>query len=83
VRAGERIDIPLGGVHSIWAGGDTKARALWQVRPALRTAEFMAAMEKARGDRPAVSPIAALPVVREYSDVFRLAIPVIGSLVAR
>jgi mannose-6-phosphate isomerase-like protein (cupin superfamily) len=83
VRAGEQIDVPRGGVHSIWAGGGTTTRALWQVRPALRTAEFMAAMEKARGARPVVSPIAALPVLREYSDVFRLAIPVLGSLLAR
>jgi quercetin dioxygenase-like cupin family protein len=83
VPAGERIDVPRGGVHTIWAGGGKTTRALWQVRPALRTAEFMAAMAKARGDKPAPSPIKALPVIREYSDVFRLAIPVIGSLLAR
>jgi quercetin dioxygenase-like cupin family protein len=83
VGAGERIDVPRGGVHTIWAGSGKATRAIWQVRPALRTAEFMAAMAKARGERPVVSPLAALPVLREYSDVFRLAIPVIGSLLAR
>lgn len=82
LRTGESIDVPRGGVHTIWAGGGQTTRALWQVRPALRTAEFMAAMAKARAERPVVSPLAAAPVLHEYGDVFRLALPGAGPLLA-
>ena len=41
---GETIDVPRGQVHAMWNGGDVPARATWQVRPALRTEDFMAEM---------------------------------------
>ena len=37
-EAGETFQVPAGAVHSM--GGDGAARVRWEVRPALRTAEF-------------------------------------------
>jgi mannose-6-phosphate isomerase-like protein (cupin superfamily) len=38
--AGETIDIPRGTTHQFWNPGGAPARVRWEVRPALRTAEF-------------------------------------------
>jgi mannose-6-phosphate isomerase-like protein (cupin superfamily) len=75
VRPGETVEVPRGAVHTMWAGGGETTRAIWQVRPALRTEDFLAGMVAARGDRPVASVFAVAPLLREYSDVFRLAIP--------
>jgi quercetin dioxygenase-like cupin family protein len=37
-REGESFDVPAGTTHQM--GGDGRARIRWEVRPALRTAEF-------------------------------------------
>jgi len=73
LHAGETLEIPRGVVHAMWAGGGTAVRAIWQVRPALRTEEFMAAMAAARGHHATPLVRTAIPLVRKYSDVFRLA----------
>jgi quercetin dioxygenase-like cupin family protein len=40
VTAGDRFAIPRGTVHAMWNAGDVPARAVWAVRPALRTEEM-------------------------------------------
>ena len=41
-EAGEAFEFPAGTVHQM--GGDGQARVKWEVRPALRTAEFFEAL---------------------------------------
>ena len=48
LRAGDSIEIPRGAVHSMWSSGDGPTRASWQVRPALRTEDFFAAVHEMR-----------------------------------
>jgi mannose-6-phosphate isomerase-like protein (cupin superfamily) len=40
LRAGDTLDVPRGAAHSMHNAGAVEARATWEVRPALRTAEF-------------------------------------------
>ena len=42
--AGETLVIPAGEIHSMWNPGPASARVRWEVRPALRTQEFFAAV---------------------------------------
>ena len=42
---GHTLDIPAKAVHRMWNSGSGQARARWEVRPALRTAEFFEAMD--------------------------------------
>jgi quercetin dioxygenase-like cupin family protein len=64
--AGETIDIPRGTVHQFWNAGTEPAVVVWQVRPALRTREFFAALASA----PELAD--KIKVVMAYDDVFRL-----------
>lgn len=41
-EAGEAFEVPAGTVHQM--GGDGQARVKWEVRPALKTAEFFEAL---------------------------------------
>ncbi|MEA2305422.1 MAG: hypothetical protein QOH43_2702 [Solirubrobacteraceae bacterium] len=80
LHAGETLDIPRGTPHTMWNTGATPARAGWQTRPALRTAEFWAELHAARQTRPTdahglLTPVAAAPLLREYRSEFRLALP--------
>ena len=75
VRAGETIDIPRGVMHSVRNASDSPARALWETRPALRTAAFQRAMERATQGSAKPSLLEAAAVLREYDDVFLLASP--------
>ena len=55
-------------------------RARWQVRPALRTEELFAAIDASRAYRRnsksgSMTLIGAGPVLREFSDEFRLTAP--------
>ncbi len=75
LRAGDMLEVPRGTPHSMWATEAT--RATWQVRPALRTAEFFAAVDASRGYRKrakggTMTPLGAGRVLNEYGDVFQL-----------
>jgi len=48
--AGESLDVPRGAVHQMTAESDG-TRAIWQVRPALRSEDFFRAMAAANGDK--------------------------------
>ena len=48
LREGDTLDVPRGSVHSMWNSGTTITRASWQVRPALRTEDFFAAVHDMR-----------------------------------
>jgi quercetin dioxygenase-like cupin family protein len=64
VPAGESFDIPRGTVHTMGpAGGPAKVR--WEVRPALRTEQFLTEMPESFDER--------LAHVQRYAAEFRLA----------
>ena len=51
LRAGETLEVPRRAVHRMWNAGDVPARARWEVRPALRTEEMFAAIDRSRAHR--------------------------------
>ena len=64
VPAGESFDIPRGIEHTMGpAGGPAKVR--WEVRPALRTEEFLTQMPEEFSDR--------LAWIQRFAEEFRLA----------
>ena len=67
---GARFDIPAGTTHQMAADGPTVLK--WQVRPALRTAEFFERFYDAL-DNGFPEGTTAQDFLDEYSDVFRLA----------
>lgn len=72
VPAGDEIVIPPGSVHRARNAGDVPVTAIWQTRPALRTAEFFQAIHAAQTRGTLLEQ--AL-VVDAFPDVFRLAVP--------
>jgi len=66
--AGETIAVPAGIPHQMGAEGPTRMR--WEVRPALRTAEFF---ERLYGDGPHSARQMGEAFFAEYDDEFRLA----------
>ena len=64
VPAGESFDIPRGTVHTMGPAGGP-ARVRWEVRPALRTEEFLTQMPPEFADR--------LAWIQRFSEEFRLA----------
>ncbi|MCW3023488.1 MAG: hypothetical protein JWR30_2810 [Conexibacter sp.] len=80
LRAGDTADVARGTPHRMWNSGTTPARATWQIRPALRTADFWTAVDAARRTRPTdahgmLTPVAAAPLLHEYRTEFALALP--------
>jgi mannose-6-phosphate isomerase-like protein (cupin superfamily) len=69
-ESGETFDVPAGTVHQMAAKGPTRMR--WQVRPALRAAEFFERMYHAL-DNGFPEGTTGEDFLAEYSDVFRLA----------
>jgi quercetin dioxygenase-like cupin family protein len=64
VPAGESFDIPRGTAHTMGpAGGPAKVR--WEVRPALRTEQFLTEMPEEFSER--------LAWIQRFSEEFRLA----------
>jgi quercetin dioxygenase-like cupin family protein len=61
--AGETFEVPVGTPHQMT--GDGAARVRWQVRPALRTAEFFEALYGG-------AAAAGTNVLEEFRDEFRL-----------
>ena len=66
--AGEAFEVPAGTPHQMAAEGPTRTR--WEVRPALRTAEFF---ERLYGDGPDSAREMGEGFVTEFEPEFRLA----------
>jgi len=64
VPAGESFDIPRGTIHTLGPAGGP-ARVRWEVRPALRTEQFLTEMPEDFSER--------LAHVQRYAEEFRLA----------
>jgi mannose-6-phosphate isomerase-like protein (cupin superfamily) len=79
IRAGESLEVPRGTVHKMWNAGAVPVEGRWEVRPALRTAEFFADVHESRSYRRnghgALTLLGSGPILREYTDVFRLPLP--------
>jgi quercetin dioxygenase-like cupin family protein len=78
--AGDVLEIPRGAVHQMWNAGDVPVRATWITSPALRTADWFAAIDALRGSgrvgaNGMPGPLAFGAYLTEYRDVFRLAGP--------
>jgi quercetin dioxygenase-like cupin family protein len=67
-EAGETFEVPAGTLHQMAAEVPTRMR--WEVRPALRTAEFF---ERLFGDGPDSAQAMGEEFFAEFSDEFRLA----------
>jgi hypothetical protein len=65
-EAGEVFEVPAGTPHQMAAQGPTRTR--WEVRPALRTAEFF---ERLYGEGPGSSREMGESFFAEFEDVFR------------
>ena len=65
---GERFEVPAGTPHQMAAEEPTRMR--WEVRPALRTAEFF---ERLYGEGPGSAREMGEGFFTEFSDEFRLA----------
>jgi mannose-6-phosphate isomerase-like protein (cupin superfamily) len=65
--AGESFDVPAGTPHQMAAEGPTRMR--WEVRPALRTAEFF---ERLYGEGPESAREMGEAFFGEFSEEFRL-----------
>lgn len=78
LEPGATIDIPRRTVHQMWNPGPDEARVLWQTRPAGRTEEWFAAIDRLHregkvGRNGMPGPLAFAALLTEYDDVFRLA----------
>ena len=65
VPAGESFDIPRGTVHPMGPSGGAPARVRWEVRPALRTEQFLTEMPSEFSER--------LAWIQRFAEEFRLA----------
>ena len=65
-EAGESFDVPIGTNHQMTSDGP--ARVIWQVRPALRTAEFF---ERLYGEEPDSARELGAAFLEEFSDEVR------------
>ena len=65
VPAGESFDIPQGTIHTMGPAGGEPARVRWEVRPALRTEQFLTEMPEAFDER--------LAHIQRFAAEFRLA----------
>lgn len=80
LRAGETVEVPRRTVHRMWNASERPARASWEVRPALRTQEMFAAIDRSRSHRShpksgGMTVLGAAPVLSAYSEEFRLTAP--------
>jgi mannose-6-phosphate isomerase-like protein (cupin superfamily) len=75
VRAGEHIDVPKNAFHRAHNPHDTPVLAIWETRPALRTAEFFYAMNYAMRGRARPRLVDAAAILTEYRTEFELAKP--------
>jgi mannose-6-phosphate isomerase-like protein (cupin superfamily) len=75
VTAGEVLDIPRGTLHLAHNPQAVPAIALWETRPALRTADFFVAMNKAMKGRSRPRLVDAAAILTEFKNEFQLAKP--------
>jgi len=80
VRAGERIVIPPNTPHNFWNEGSEEARAIQEVRPALRTEAFFrtyfGAVRDGKVNADGVPSLLQMAVmIPEFSDEIRLTRP--------
>jgi quercetin dioxygenase-like cupin family protein len=80
LRTGDTLDIPTGTPHQMWNASDGPTRVAWQTRPAGRTLEWFATLDRLRregrvGKDGMPGPLAFGVYLTEYRDVFRLAGP--------
>jgi mannose-6-phosphate isomerase-like protein (cupin superfamily) len=80
LSAGETLEVPRRTAHRMWNASEQPARARWEVRPALRTEEMFAAIDRSRAfaSQPktgGMTLLGAAPVLSEFSDEFRLTAP--------
>ncbi len=72
VGAGEHLDLPKGAFHRAHNPHDAPVLAIWETRPALRTAEFFVAMNRATRGRARPRLWDAAAILTEYVDEFEL-----------
>jgi quercetin dioxygenase-like cupin family protein len=80
LRAGDALTIPAGATHSMWNSGEETMRASWQLRPALRSEEFFAAVHELRaagcaGENGMITLPAAGLAFSAFPDEFQLPLP--------
>jgi quercetin dioxygenase-like cupin family protein len=83
---GDQLDIPSGTKHQMWNASNAESRVRWRTSPAGRTEQWFRAVDRvvreAGGGMP--GPLAFGVLLKEYGDVFRLAVapePVMGPVV--
>jgi mannose-6-phosphate isomerase-like protein (cupin superfamily) len=74
-RAGESVEIPRGTFHRAHNPEVLPAMVIWETRPALRTAEFFAAMGRASRGRARPRLTDAAAILSEFRAEFELAKP--------
>lgn len=72
VRAGAALDVPKGAFHFAHNPHDEPVLAIWQTRPALRTAELFVALSRASRGRARPRLVDAAAILSEYEDEFEL-----------
>ena len=72
LEPGDVLQVPPGTVHAMTAG-DQGARAIWQIRPALRTQELFAALSDAHGRGGSLLDF--VPVARAHRAEIRFTKP--------
>ena len=73
LEAGDTFDVPRGTVHQMWNPGPDAARVSWTTTPAGRTELWFRAIDALNREGRA-GPAAFAALLREYDDVFRLAV---------
>jgi quercetin dioxygenase-like cupin family protein len=72
---GHTLLIPRGTPHKMWNPGDETATALWRTRPAARTAEWFATIDRLTAGGTRKPPLPAMAkAATQYADVFVLAV---------
>jgi quercetin dioxygenase-like cupin family protein len=79
LEQGDVLDIPSGTPHQMWNDSDEPARVRWETKPAGRTEEWFRSIDSLYEDGTVkedgrASPLAFGVLLKEYSDVFRLAV---------
>ena len=68
-KQSDEFDVAAGTVHKMWNEGDVEAVLSWEIRPALRSQEFLTAMWASR------TSLDQLLLIRKYRSEYRLAQP--------
>jgi quercetin dioxygenase-like cupin family protein len=74
IGPGEILEIRRGVAHAMWNGGTTPAEVRWETRPAGRTEAWWAALQGASREGEMPGLLALARPLREYGDVFVLAV---------